>query len=202
MLKLVVGTHNPKKLKEIRELLEGLAVELCSLEDFPDAPRVVEDGETFIENAIKKATTLADALGEWVVADDSGLEVDALGGRPGVHSARYAGDDQNDSRNIKKLLEELRGVEERRARFRCAIALARPRELLFAVERSCEGTISTEPRGDYGFGYDPVFIPEGFDKTFAELGGEIKNKLSHRGKALRAFRTELETILGAGGCRS
>lgn len=192
--KIVIGTRNQRKLIEIQRLLDGLPVGLSTLEECPGVGDVEETGKTFGENAILKAMEFAKATGEWVVADDSGLEVDLLDGAPGVVSARYAGPDQNDRRNIAKLLDEMkdvRNLRRRGARFKCAIALAAPDRLLFVVEESCEGAIALEARGESGFGYDPIFVPAGYDQTFAELGGEIKDGLSHRGKALRTFRDEL-----------
>ena len=198
---LVIGTHNRKKAREIAQILamEGLA--LLTLDDFPGAPAPEENGETFEANAIKKATELADALGLPVAADDSGLEVDALGGRPGVHSARYAGEHGNDPLNNEKLLGELRGVppERRTARFKCVAALAAPGELLTTVEGVLEGAIAEHPRGTNGFGYDPVFVVPGLGKTSAELGPEEKNRISHRGKAFRKLRGELPRFLRPAG---
>ena len=197
MQRIVIGTRNRKKLKEIEAILRGLPVELASLDAWPDAPEVVEDGATFEANAIKKAAETADATGEWVMADDSGLEVEALGGEPGVYSARFAGPEQDDHANIRKLLAELDGVpaEERGAAFRCVIALAKPGEVLFTTEGRLEGAIAFEPRGHNGFGYDPVFEVKNLGKTTAELSPEEKNRISHRGNALRAFRERLGEVL-------
>jgi len=197
--RLVIGTRNPKKRREIEAILDGLPVELVTLDAFDDVPDVIEDGDTFRANAIKKARETAEATGEWAMADDSGLEVDALGGRPGVHSARYAGADQNDKANIRKLLAELEGVpaERRAAAFHCVIALARPGELLFTTEGRLDGAITTEPRGTNGFGYDPVFEVAGLGRTTAELSPEHKNRISHRARALAAFRQRLIEYLDA-----
>ena len=197
MQRIVIGTRNPKKLKEIEAILSGLPVQLVSMAAYPDVPDVVEDGDTFEANAIKKAFVTADATGEWAMADDSGLEVDALDGRPGVFSARYAGEDQNDKANCRKLLAELDGVPagERKANFRSVIALARPGEVLFTTEGRLDGVISTGPRGTNGFGYDPVFEVPGTGKTTAEMLPEEKNRISHRGKALEAFRARLMEML-------
>ena len=190
MARLVIGTHNRKKAGEIVQILDVPGLELLTLEAFPGAPEPVEDGATFEENAIKKATELADALGMLVAADDSGLEVDALGGRPGVLSARYGGEHGNDPRNIERLLREMKDVprEERAARFRCVAALAAPGKLLATVEGRLEGRIAEEPRGNNGFGYDPVFIVPSLGKTCAELEPEEKNLISHRGKAFRKLK--------------
>lgn len=197
MKQIIIGTHNRKKQREIEQILLGLPVSLRSLCDYPAAPEVDESGTTFEENAVKKATQLADALGQWVMADDSGLEVEALAGRPGVHSARYAGPEQNDARNIAKLLEEMKDVPQARraARFVCVIALAAPGKTLFTVRGECTGQITFAPRGHNGFGYDPVFFYPPLGKTFAELEPSIKNQVSHRARALNEFRQKLERLL-------
>jgi len=174
-------------------VLAGLPVRLRSLADFPGAPEVEETGTTFRENAELKATALADHLDRWVLADDSGLEVDALDGAPGVLSARYAGRHGDDEANNRKLLEAIRDrpEAERTARFRCAIALARPGRVLLTVEGKCEGLVAFEPRGGEGFGYDPVFIYPPAGKTFGELDPVLKNQVSHRGAALGKLRQEI-----------
>ncbi|MFW6107728.1 MAG: XTP/dITP diphosphatase [bacterium] len=197
---LVIGTHNEKKGREIAAILASPGLELKTLADFPDAPEPVEDGETFEENATKKATELADALGRAVVADDSGLEVPALGGEPGVHSARYAGEHGNDPRNIERLLRELDGLpaEERTARFRTVAALAVPGRLLARTTGSLEGVIADAPRGTGGFGYDPVFYLPELGRTCAELSPAEKNRVSHRGRAFRKLKERLPERLGAG----
>jgi len=191
--RIVAGTFNRGKLREIRAILADVPVELIALGEFPGAPEILEDGETFDANAIKKACDLADALGEWVIADDSGLEVDALSGQPGIYSARYAGPEKNDAANVRKLLAELNGVpsERRTAAFRCACALARPGELLCTAEGRLEGKIIFEPRGENGFGYDPIFRPRDEERTVAEMIAQEKNGISHRGLALRAIKPKL-----------
>ena len=207
MLKLVIGTRNLKKREELVELLKGLPLKLQGIEDYPDLPEVEEDGETFQENAIKKAITVAKLTGEWAVAEDSGLEVDALGGAPGVRSARYTGEvlpapggrppEAAHKENNLKLLKAMEGIppERRTARFRCVIALANPGGLLFVVEGQCEGLVSQEARGEQGFGYDPVFYLPGYGKTFAELGPAVKNQISHRAQALKKFRERLREFI-------
>jgi len=196
-LQLVIATRNAKKLKEMQQILSDLPVELLTLNDFPDAPEVEEDSPEFEGNARKKALETANAIGRWVVADDSGLQVDALDGRPGVMSARYAGSDATDEDRYRKVLEELKDVpaEKRTARFRCVAALARPGEILLTVEGRCEGTIASEPHGTGGFGYDPIFYYPQFGRTFGELSPEEKHSVSHRGKALSAFKEELSKLL-------
>lgn len=183
-MKLILATHNPKKLKELKTLLNLPDVELVSAIDVPEAPEIIEDGVTFQENAVKKAATLARITGEWALADDSGLEVDALNGAPGVHSARYAGEPVKYSANNTKLRLALRGETNRKARFRCVIALASPDGEARCVEGTCEGVITETQRGRKGFGYDPLFQPEGFSKTFAEMDAADKNCISHRALAL------------------
>lgn len=192
---LLVATRNRGKLQELRELLQlGPDVELISLEDVPPVPKVVEDGATFEANARKKACETALASGLPVLADDSGLEVDALGGAPGVYSARYAGPDVSDEENNRKLLSELEGVGEaqRTARFRCVLAWAEPDGARAGQARlahgTCEGWIAHEPRGEAGFGYDPLFVPDGYAQTLAELGSEVKGRISHRADAAVAMR--------------
>jgi XTP/dITP diphosphohydrolase len=186
-MKLVLATRNQDKVREIGEILKiEHEIELLSLHNYPDAPDVVEDGKTYEENAIKKASTLAKYTGCLTIADDSGLEVDALDGAPGVHSARYAGENASDQDRILKLLSALQNVPDDRqsGRFICAVAIAEPLAQVLVVRGVCEGRIIRMPRGTKGFGYDPVFVPVGYDKTFAELGDEIKNQISHRAKAL------------------
>jgi XTP/dITP diphosphohydrolase len=196
-MKLLIATRNPHKLAEIREILRAPGLELVGLRDGEGLPEVVEDGDTFAANAIKKAATLAQASGRWTLADDSGLEVDALGGAPGVRSARYAGAQGDAAANNAKLLRELGGATDRRARFRCAIALASPTGRARTVDGRCEGRIIREPRGKEGFGYDPLFVPDGHAQTFAEMRSEVKHALSHRGQALRRAAEAWGPILAA-----
>ena len=187
-MKLVLATRNLGKVRELGEMLSDQhKVEILSLRDFPDAPEIVEDGETYQENALKKATQIAEHTGYLTLGDDSGLEVDALNGAPGVHSARYAGENASDAQRIEKLLDALKDVpdNQRTARFKCAMAIAELEGQSKAVVGVCEGKIIREPRGIHGFGYDPVFVPASYDQTFAELGDEVKNRISHRAKALR-----------------
>jgi len=190
-LKLVIATANQGKLKEIKLLINSSfknknSIEVLSLSDYPDLPDIIEDGKTFKENAAKKAKFVAAATGCIALADDSGLEVDYLKGAPGVHSARFAGKAQNDQANIEKLLRLMEGVpmERRTACFRCVIAIVTPKEQLFTAEGTCHGFICLIPRGKKGFGYDPIFYVPRHNKTFAELELEVKNKISHRARAL------------------
>jgi len=183
---LVLATRNPGKLPELRELLGGLPYNVRSVSDFPEAREPEETGRTFWENALIKARAAHEATGLLVLADDSGLEVDALGGEPGVRSSRFS-PEGTDEANIAELLRRLSDVPEgrRRARFRCAVCVVGPglAEPLRA-EGTVEGAIIRAPRGGHGFGYDPVFVPEGYDRTFAELGPEVKDAISHRAAAL------------------
>ena len=194
-MKLVIATRNKHKLEEIREIFHIPGLEVVSAFDFPDVPDVVEDGETFEANAIKKAVTLAKATGLWALADDSGLEVDALNGAPGVYSARYAGEPVDYKANNRKLLQELQDAPNRSARFRCVIALSNPAGETRVVDGRCEGTIGFEERGDKGFGYDPLFIPEGHTVTFAEMDAAAKHAISHRGRALRSAAAQWAPLL-------
>lgn len=185
-LMLVMATRNEKKRKELAVLLEGSGIRVEGLEALePVPPEVEETGTTFAENALLKARAVA-AAGVWAIADDSGLEVDALGGEPGVRSARFAGEGATDADNNALLLRRLEGVEaaRRTARFVAVIALVSPDGEEWVWEGTCPGTITFAPRGEGGFGYDPLFVPEGYEQTFAELPAEVKNRISHRARAL------------------
>jgi len=183
---VLIATRNRHKLEEIRQLFALPSLRLVAAGEVPGLPGdVVEDADTFEGNALKKARELCAASGLWTLADDSGLEVEALGNAPGVYSARYAGEPCDYAANNAKLLRELAGVTERRARFRCVIALCAPDGREWTVEGRCEGQIISEVRGANGFGYDPLFVPDGFEKTFAEIDSTVKNAISHRGHALR-----------------
>jgi XTP/dITP diphosphohydrolase len=199
-MELLVGTTNPGKLAEIQAALKGLPVKVIPLSALGTCPEIVEDGKTFEENALKKACILADFSGYATLADDSGLEVDALAGAPGILSARYDGEGADDARNNAKLLRALAGVpeERRRARFVCVLALCSPnsegkREWLFRGE--CEGWITLAPRGESGFGYDPLFFYSAFGKTFGEIDRETKGRVSHRGRALKKLKEALPSFL-------
>jgi len=192
-MEIVLATRNRKKIEEIIRITQGLTVTILTLDDFPGCPEAEEDGKTFEENAIKKAVTVSKYTRKSALADDSGLEVYALKGAPGTLSARYAGESANDQNNIEKLLKEMRFVPEhdRKARFVCCMALAFPDGTINTFYGTSEGKIGTEPRGAGGFGYDPVFYPKGFSITFAEMNGQRKDMLSHRGKALREVQEYL-----------
>jgi XTP/dITP diphosphohydrolase len=180
--RLIVATRNAHKVEEIRSILHE--DDVCDLSVVENPPVVEETGVTFLENATLKAVAISKITEGLVLSDDSGLEVDALGGAPGVYSSRYAGEEGNDALNNEKLLRELEGVSPRTARFRCVMVLARRGEVLADFSGSVEGEILREPFGAGGFGYDPLFCPEGYHESFAELGEEVKNSLSHRANAL------------------
>lgn len=195
---VVAATRSEHKIREIAEILRDLSIDIRPLSAFPGAPAVVEDGVTYLDNARKKAVVAARFTRHWALADDSGIEIDALGGRPGIHSARYAGPDATDQVNNNKLLEELRGVppERRTARYRAVIVVASPDGVEIRAEGICEGAIANAPAGSSGFGYDPLFLVHGYGgKTMAELGMEIKNRISHRARALEKLRAELKKAL-------
>ncbi len=194
-MSLIVATRNAHKTREIQELL-GDSFRVTDLSGRPDIPEIAEDGATFIENARIKALTVSRTCDDLVMADDSGLEVDALAGAPGVFSARYAGNKATNQQNIQKLRNELQirsasGNNLRTARFRCSIVLALAGRFIHAVEGVVEGIIIDPPRGTGGFGYDPIFQPSGYDETFGELPAETKNRISHRAHAIEALRDHL-----------
>ena len=191
---LLIATRNEGKIAELRPLLAQLPVSLRSLTGFPEIAEVEETGTTFSENAAIKARSYAESTRLWTLSDDSGLEVHALGGAPGVYSARYGGRGLSYDERIKRLLDELSqtGSDDRRARFVCVIAIANPKgEIVNLSTGMCEGTIAHAPRGTNGFGYDPVFVPDGYELTFGELSTETKEKISHRALALAAARSFL-----------
>lgn len=195
---ILIATQNKNKRIEILDILKNIpGILFRDIEDFPFLPTVEEDKNTFQENAVKKATILAKACNTWVMADDSGLQVDALNGRPGVFSCRYAGPNATDEKNREKVLSELKGVpkERRTARFVCTIALASPHELFFVVEGRCEGFITEEPKGKRGFGYDPIFYVPQYHQTFGELHSSIKNMISHRADALKQFKERIMPLI-------
>ena len=193
---IVIASSNAHKVAEYRELLKGQDVELQSLADYPAFPGVEETGKTFAENASLKAAAVSRYCDAAAFADDSGLEVAALDGRPGVYSARYA---ENDPARRRKLLAELAGVEDRRARFVCVIAIAFNGEVVETFEGEVRGKILTEERGEGGFGYDPLFVPEGYEQTFGEMPQELKNRISHRAAAFRKAMEFIEEQLSALG---
>jgi XTP/dITP diphosphohydrolase len=196
-MQLIVATRNAHKTREIEQILgPGLAVR--DLTAYPEISEITESGTSFEENAELKAIAVSIKLSGLVVADDSGLEVEALGGAPGIHSARYAAANASDKEKIAKLLRQLAKIDaksdQRRARFRCVLAIARDGQVLATFEGVVEGKIAERPRGSHGFGYDPIFVPEGFEETFAELPEEVKNNISHRAHAIRKLQGKLPTL--------
>jgi XTP/dITP diphosphohydrolase len=190
---LILATRNAHKSREFQELLGG-QFEIADLSSFPAFEVPEETGSTFEQNAILKAVSVSKTINKLIVADDSGLEVDALGGKPGIYSARYAGERSTDAANIDKLLRELKSAARRSARFRCVIVLARASKVVGTFEGVVEGEIIDPPRGTSGFGYDPVFQPTGFKETFAEMPPELKNTISHRAIAIAALRKALRAL--------
>ena len=192
---LVIATRNKGKTLEIKELLKGFPVEIKNLDDFGPIPHLEEDGDTFDENAYKKASFAARVLGLPALADDSGLIVEALDGAPGIHSARFAGEDATDEQRYLKLLDDMKEKSNRKAAFECVISIAVPTGPALTYEARCEGLIATEPAGSNGFGYDPVFFYTPLNKTFAQITREEKNRISHRGKALAELKSEFDKAL-------
>ena len=192
---LVLATRNEGKISEFKDLIASFGIEIKSLKDFGPIPLVEEDGATFEDNAYKKASFTAKVLGLPALADDSGLMVEALGGMPGVRSARYAGEGAADRENNHKLLEVMKDVEKRNAYFMCIIAIAVPAGPALIYEGRCDGHIAREPMGENGFGYDPLFYFPPLKKTFAQMGPAEKNKVSHRGKAMAELRSEFDKVL-------
>ena len=197
MKRLLLATRNAHKAREIQEIL-GPEFELRDLTAYPEISEIVESGKSFEENAKLKAIAVSKELPGLIIADDSGLEVETLGGAPGIYSARYAGKNATDKQNVEKLLSEVTRadakIHQRKARFRCVIALARAGKLLDTFNGAVEGTIVDRPRGSHGFGYDPIFVPNGFEQTFAELPAEVKNRVSHRAKTIRALAAKLAAV--------
>jgi XTP/dITP diphosphohydrolase len=194
-LELVVATQNPGKIREIREILQDLDYQVISMAElYPDFD-VEEDGQSYVENASKKALAAAKLTGRLAIGDDSGLEIKALGGAPGLHTARFGGKSLPQSEKNNRILKSLEGITDRSARFVCVIVVATPEGRVEAVEGTCEGSIGFKEQGDGGFGYDPIFVAEGYGKTMAELEPGIKNMISHRAKALRKMRKVLSSFV-------
>jgi len=196
---VVIATRNAGKLREIKEILAPLNLKILSLKDFSGISEITEDGSSFAQNAAKKAREVARQTGRLAIADDSGLAVDALRGRPGIFSSRYAGEKSTDEEKYQKLLEEMRGIPEqkRHAAFICAIAIATPQGRVELLEGKCGGQIALAPRGEHGFGYDPVFFLPELGKTMAELDPEVKNRVSHRARALEKLKAVLPPLLSS-----
>ena len=193
---VVVATNNPGKILEIREILKDLPYQVLPIRAIDENFSVEEDGLSYAENAIKKAWHAASCTGKLALADDSGLEVDALGGAPGIYSARFGGQHLSQTEKNVLLLQKLVGITDRSARFRCVIAVVSPKGEVETMEGICEGRIGTEERGTFGFGFDPIFLVPEYRRTMAELGPEVKNRISHRAKALRQLPEILARFLG------
>lgn len=194
-INLVIATRNKGKTSEIRSLLSNFPITIRNLDDFGPIPEVREEGNTFDDNSYQKASFAAKILGFPALADDSGLVVEALNGAPGVYSARYGGENATDEQRYLKLLNEMKGITNRKAAFECVISIAVPSGAALTYEARCEGIIAEEPKGSNGFGYDPVFYYPPLKKTFAELSGEEKNRISHRGMALKELQNEFDKVL-------
>jgi XTP/dITP diphosphohydrolase len=194
---VIIATRNKGKIREIREALKGLGLRIHALSDFSGVPEIEEDGKSFTENALKKARFYSKYFGKLTIADDSGLEVDSLDGLPGIYSARYAGEGASSQENNRRLLREMQGlpISKRGARFQCILAVASPDGKEITVEGSCKGRIGFKEKGRRGFGYDPLFILPTRGKMMAELSLEEKNKISHRGKALRKLRKRIAELI-------
>lgn len=192
---IVLATTNRGKTKEFKELLKDFPIEIKDLGDFGPIPEIIEDGDTFDDNAYKKASFTAKVLGFPAMADDSGLCVEALDGAPGVYSARYAGEAATDAQNVAKLLDALKDEENRKAAFECVISIAVPTGAALTYENRCEGVLTREPVGENGFGYDPLFFFPELNKTFAQLSIAEKAEISHRGKALKEVSNEMDKII-------
>jgi len=197
-MNIVLATRNRKKVEELMRMFAGYSIVFQTVDAFPGCPEVIEDGRTFRQNAVKKAVAIARYTGCLALADDSGLEVDALDGAPGVYSARYAGKDAIDGDNVKKLLKDMMGIDDpvsRTARFVCCIALALPDGRSKTFTGHVKGTIGKRPKGHNGFGYDPVFYPQGHERTFAEMEDTEKDDMSHRGRAMKKLYAYLKEML-------
>ncbi|KUK56330.1 MAG: Non-canonical purine NTP pyrophosphatase [Atribacteria bacterium 34_128] len=184
MLEILIATNNLGKVKEIKDILDSPEIKIITMKDFPHLPKIEEDGKTYQENAFKKAREISEYTGKICLADDSGLEIDYLKGKPGIYSSRWGNSDEERINKVLNLLENI-PINKRNAKFVCVVVLVFPDGKIYTVKEECKGSITFSPKGEYGFGYDPIFLVPGYNKTFAELGDKIKNKISHRGKAMR-----------------
>ena len=193
MLEILIATNNLGKVKEIKDILNTQEIKILTMKDFPDLPKVEEDGKNYQENAFKKARKISEYTGKICLADDSGLEIDYLKGKPGIYSSRWGNSDEE---RINKVLKLLKNVpkNKRKAKFVCAAVLVFPDGKRYMVKEECKGSITFKPKGTHGFGYDPIFLVPEYNKTFAELGDEIKNRISHRGKAMRKMAEIIKEI--------
>ena len=184
MIEILIATNNLGKVKEIKDILDSPEIKILTMKDFPPLPKIEEDGKTYQENAFKKARKISEYTGKICLADDSGLEIDYLKGKPGIYSSRWGNSDEERINKVLKLLENV-PINKRNAKFVCVVVLVFPNGKIYMVKEECKGIITFNPKGEHGFGYDPIFLVPEYDKTFAELGDKIKNQISHRGKAMR-----------------
>ena len=184
MIEILIATNNLGKVKEIKDILDSPEIKILNMKDFPPLPKIEEDGKTYQENAFKKARKISEYTGKICLADDSGLEIDYLKGKPGIYSSRWGNSDEERIKKVLKLIENV-PINKRNAKFVCVVVLVFPNGKIYMVKEECKGSIIFNPKGEHGFGYDPIFLVPEYDKTFAELGDKIKNQISHRGKAMR-----------------
>jgi len=184
MLEILIATNNLGKVKEIKDILDSPEIKILTMKDFPPLPKIEEDGKTYQENAFKKARKISEYTGKICLADDSGLEIDYLKGKPGIYSSRWGNSDEERINKVLKLIENV-PINKRNAKFVCVVVLVFPNGKIYMVKEECKGSITFNPKGEHGFGYDPIFLVPEYNKTFAELGDKIKNQISHRGKAMR-----------------
>jgi len=194
MLEILIATNNFGKVKEIKNILNIPKVKILTMKDFPNLPKVEEDGKTYQENAFKKASKISKYTGKICLADDSGLEIDYLKGEPGIYSSRWGNSDKERVNKVLKLLENV-PKNKRNAKFVCVAVLVFPNGKIYMVKEECKGSITFKPKGEHGFGYDPIFLVPEYEKTFAELGDKIKNRISHRGKAMRRMMDRINKIV-------
>jgi len=184
MLEILIATNNLGKVKEIKDILSNSKIKILTMKDFSHLPKIEEDGKTYQENAFKKAGKISEYTGKICLADDSGLEIDYLKGKPGIYSSRWGNSDEGRINKVLRLLKDV-PINKRNAKFVCAAVLVFPNGKIYMVKEECKGNITFNPKGEHGFGYDPIFMVPEYNKTFAELGDKIKNQISHRGKAMR-----------------
>jgi len=184
MLEILIATKNLGKVKEIKDILNSPEIKILTIKDFPHIPKIEEDGKTYQENAFKKASKVSEYTGKICLADDSGLEIDYLKGKPGIYSSRWGNSDEERINKVLKLLKDVK-KNKRNAKFVCVVVLVFPDGKIYMVKEECKGSITFHPKGEHGFGYDPIFLVPEYNKTFAELGDKVKNQISHRGKAMR-----------------
>ena len=194
MLEILIATNNLGKVKEIKDILDSPEIKILTMKDFPHLPKIEEDGKTYQENAFKKARKISEYTGKICLADDSGLEIDYLKGKPGIYSSRWGNSDEERINKVLKLLENI-PKNKRNAKFVCVAVLVFPNGKIYMVKEECKGSITFKPKGEHGFGYDPIFLVPEYEKTFAELGDKIKNRISHRGKAMRRMMDRINKIV-------